>query len=177
MEVEIISKGDPLVLVGRIPASCGLSRAEKEHEAGIHLLEYGIKYLEIPNYSIKENYFGKPFFDNANGPFFNISHSNRMVACAFSKKEIGCDIEKIKTIPKILDKEIEKVLSFALSTDFSSSIGRTELWTIYEAMAKCIGKGIPIDVNEIKKNNWKVNSWIIEKTYILSIAQNEMKNS
>ncbi len=170
MEVEIICKGDPLVIIGNIPASCGLSREKNEHEAGLQLLKHGMDYLNLPLYFIKTNCYGKPFFDNVEGPYFSISHSANFVACAISSKEIGCDIERIKRVPGNLEKELYKIQHLLDEKTTSSFEDKIKLWTVYEAMAKCIGKGIPIEQNDIDSYDWNIMIWRTCKDYITCIV-------
>ena len=61
---------------------------------------YLLRKLLFKNYQMSifpeltENPFGKPYFKDTN-IFFNISHSNNLVACAVSTQNIGIDIEKV----------------------------------------------------------------------------------
>ena len=48
--------------------------------------------IDDPIIKIEDN--GKPYISNHEGICFNMSQSNRMVACAISNREIGIDIEK-----------------------------------------------------------------------------------
>lgn len=158
------------MLIGNIPASCKKSREVREHEAGLHLLSYGMELLGLPIQAFYYNKYEKPYFKGFGSPYFSISHSSNHVACAISRTEIGCDIEKIKSVPHILDKELDKIRYINKSTDEICETNRTILWTIYESIAKCIGKGIPVHQEDIDTFAWNVKTWMIKKKYVLSIA-------
>lgn len=174
MEVEVINAKNPCVLISRIPTSCGENRQTREHEAGIHLLYCGMGMLNLHGYEIHYSELGKPFFAENDKPSFNISHSNGYVACAISIGEIGCDIEKIRRVPRILDREISKIKYLCADIDDCSILGRTRMWTIYESVAKCLGRGIPINPDEVKSSKWRIHSWIIKDTYVMSTAEKEI---
>ena len=58
---------------------------------------YNINYDDI---DIQLNNYGKPFISNDKYSYvkYNISHSFDYVICAFSDKDIGVDIEKIRNV-------------------------------------------------------------------------------
>lgn len=69
--------------------------SEKRLSCGSYLLLRKILEEEdINDPIIKTEENGKPYISNHENIFFNMSQSNRMVACAISDKEIGIDIEK-----------------------------------------------------------------------------------
>lgn len=170
MEVKIISTGDPFVLISIIPASWDGSRSEREHEAGIHLLKVAMEMLGILMPGIEYDIFGKPFFKDDIGYYFSITHSLEYVACAISKQEIGCDIEKIRKVPSGLDNELEKVRYLTTVSDIKSPLSRTIVWTAYEAIAKCLGFGIPLGTCDVQKYVWDIKTHQVCEDYILSIA-------
>lgn len=174
MKIELVCAGDPLVLVGKIPASCKSERQQGEHEAGLRLLNYGMSILNLPVPPIKADEHGKPFFSEKGFPCFSISHSSGVAACAISRSDIGCDIEKITRVPRILDKEIDKVRHLASGVAFNSPLGRTTLWTMYEAIAKADGMGIPLDFDSVD-SRWHIKTWTIWDSHILTIAMRETK--
>lgn len=95
--------------------------------------------------SLKRNAYGKPFLESPVN--FSISHSGKMVACAYTDAtEIGMDLEEIRMINihdfhMIMTKdEIRKTNSIA---DFY------KLWTKKEAVIKAVGKGFSIDAKEL----------------------------
>lgn len=167
MEMEIINAGDPLVILASIPASCQ-SREMREHEAGLRLLSMGMEYLGLEMDEIIHNKYGKPYFQGKHLPYFSISHSSSYVACTIAQHEIGCDLENNKKVPKILSRELGKVKCF-IKDEINRTSKRTVLWTVYEAVAKCIGKGIPLEEN-IDSAEWIVKTWLPKDDYALTVA-------
>ncbi len=95
-------------------------------------------------FGISEN--GKPYSVNAQIKF-NVSHSGNLVICAVSEKEIGIDVEKIRTVnPRACEK-----FATAKEIDYinSSSDGFFRIWTLKEAYFKCIGTGLGSDIKSV----------------------------
>lgn len=104
------------------------------------LLKKGLKDLGTDSKVEEIRYFesGKPFLENV---YFNISHTDGLVACAFSSDgEIGLDVEKVKQI-KLTDFKAwftEKEMSDILAA--SSPIERFYwYWTRKESIIKALG--------------------------------------
>ena len=66
---------------------------------------------------------GKP---QTEGAFFSVSHSGDVVACAVSDREVGLDLERIRTVPS-------RLADAAKDEDF------WHFWTRREAAIKCRG--------------------------------------
>ena len=47
------------------------------------------------DFEIKVSDMGKPYVSNADGVFFNVSHTGKYVLCAVSDTEVGADLEEI----------------------------------------------------------------------------------
>lgn len=103
----------------------------EEHQAAWELLaqvlarELGIESLP----EVAKGGEGKPFFPERPDICFNLSHSHGAVACAVHDKEIGVDIERLRTPPKHLGQGMESEAFF-------------RLWTAREATVKRRGQGI-----------------------------------
>lgn len=101
-------------------------------------------------FSIYKN--GKPFLVNKPHIFFNISHSNDLVACSVSNKPIGIDIEKIE------DGDIESMITVLHENEKKSISSKSsynekkdlfyKIWTLKEAFSKKIGLGLFYPLNE-----------------------------
>ncbi len=116
---------------------------------------------------------GKPYSQNVNLNF-SISHSDKYVACAVNKTQVGIDIEKIQPdinfqITKKFCTEKEKDYIFR-SFEKESAVRRFfEVWTFKEAYFKFIGTGITnlksIDIFELDLNR----SCFVEEGYMFTI--------
>lgn len=107
------------------------------------------------SFIITANKNGKPFCKNQPDLFFNISHSNGMVAVVISDEEVGIDIEVVRPYSLALTKKIcnDKELLYIFGhlpddTELTQNASREtvrrffEIWTAKEAYIKCIGTGI-----------------------------------
>lgn len=120
----------------------------KDIESKKQILTAGLllkKVLEnhgIDVLNIKKGPYGKPMVE---GIHFNLSHTDGLVVCAVSEKEVGCDVEKIKSIPEGVAERFfhsnEKV--YADEKFF-------RLWTIKESYVKMTGEGMHLPMSEFE---------------------------
>lgn len=129
----------------------------------------------LKNAVITYNEFGKPVADN--GMHFNLSHSGDYVLLALSDCEIGCDIEKVRSVNAekagrivFCENEMNKITSSFDKTDTF-----LELWTKKESLLKCMGKGfhrnsksVDVSGDSFEENGriyylktWKFSDYII----------------
>jgi len=121
---------------------------------------------------------GKPYIQN-NPFFFNISHSDGIVAVAFDNDEVGMDIEKIKDVDQdiagILYSDIEKEKYSTLLTESKTFY---KAWVMKESYTKMLGKGLYIEFKDLTLNleednstinEYNINSYIIDD-YFLAIT-------
>lgn len=113
--------------------------------AGV-LLYRGLKVLDIKDIELEYNDYGKPYVMD-NQIYFNISHTDHYVVCAFSDKEIGIDIEKKKEID---EQVIERIcLSDEKEYIKDNALLYTQLWTMKESLLKYLGIGIMMNMHDI----------------------------
>lgn len=137
---------------------------KRQTSVGRELLIYGIKRvygIVITEEDILISGTGKPYIQISKrkkcigkdkkyaGGYFNISHSGKYVVCAVSDIEIGCDIQKIRSIPRNLYPRLKKFADmngFVLDSACHrlSVFNQTLLWTRYESLGKYLGTGIPV---------------------------------
>jgi phosphopantetheine--protein transferase-like protein len=106
--------------------------------------------------AVKEK--GKPYFINFPHLHFSISHSSTHIALALDDKEIGIDIENLRTCNLNLAKRYfhQEEYEYLLSIEEDKrNEAFTKIWTQKEAFVKCTGEGIA--------NNFKTFS-VIEKS-------------
>lgn len=97
----------------------------------------------------RKNEYGKPYAVDL-PVYFNISHSGDMVVCAVSEREIGTDIEKIRSINA---RTAEKFAGLQeLEYIKNSDNGFFEIWTLKEAYFKCIGTGLSSYIKNVSFN-------------------------
>ncbi|MCI6797729.1 MAG: 4'-phosphopantetheinyl transferase superfamily protein [Succinatimonas sp.] len=117
--------------------------------AGRALVQHLIRVAE-PDFVLPAIDFdnrGKPFFSQRVGWYFNISHSQGMIAVSVGKQEQGLDLEVVKKRPmlELLKRRIlsEAELSF-LKKQTSESADNLffMLWTLRECLLKLSGRGL-----------------------------------
>lgn len=87
---------------------------------------------------------GKP---EAEGVFFNLSHSENIVICATAEKEVGCDVERVVNAPeRIAERFFHKD-----EIEYIRGCGNEEkderffrIWTMKESYVKMTGEGIKL---------------------------------
>lgn len=109
--------------------------------------------VDVTNYEILKNEYGKPYFKDLD-IYFNISHTNNLMLIGISDSCIGVDIEKIKdfndsVLNKMVDNDYYKYIK-SLNYNNQKEIF-FELWTKKESYSKYIGKSI---VTELKNNDF-----------------------
>lgn len=115
--------------------------------AGV-LLSYGLKERGLlrTETSVVYNENGKPYFKDGD-IFFNMSHSGKYAACAFSDEEIGVDIEELSDVPKELMRAVctDAEYLYLLAAGEKQKEDFFRLWTVKESFMKCIGTGFSTD--------------------------------
>lgn len=109
------------------------------------LLEKGINDLIV-----KRDKNNKPYIENTIGLKFNISHTEGLVLLAFSKREVGIDVEKIN-----YQFEFKDILENCFTKDEIINIDNNIIsfyryWTAKEAYLKCDGIGLIRNLKEIE---------------------------
>lgn len=131
------------------------------------------KELNISNQEIvfSKNKYGKPYLTDYPGFQFNIAHTHNAIAVAFSKYEIGIDIEKIK-VPefKIAKRFFTSSENNYILSQKNPEYAFYEIWTKKEAYIKYLGTGLStplksFDVLDQKHSpflhTFKINEYLI----------------
>lgn len=152
--------------------------------------------LNIPVESLKivENQFGKKKCKNSLNLHFNISHSGKWVAIAFSKYEIGIDIEEM------LEIEFKEVIPFFTyeeqvylnSLKEDKKLGFYRMWTAKESYMKYTGLGFNLDLNsfsvplqesgEVRPKDCNtdkrplISSFLLDENYYISVCSDQVNN-
>ena len=141
---------------------------------------------------ISNNEHQKPYIENIDNFFFNISHSGKWVVLAHNSKEIGVDIEKIKSKGQIdsFAKRFftEKERMYIEENPKNKEKCFTEIWTGKEAYMKYLGTGLSeglttfsidgktkevYDKEGEKIKDIQLCSWWIEEEYVLSACSDK----
>ena len=105
---------------------------------------------------------GKPYLKSGE-LFFNLSHSAGQLVCGVSDEEIGVDIQKICSKPRVAKKicqpdELEQIKS---PEDF------TRVWTLKESFVKANGEGLSYGLQNINTNSLnQAQAWRYGDFYI-----------
>ena len=106
-------------------------------------------FLNLSEYSVSKNKYGKPYLNDYPNFHFNLSHSGNWVVGAVSDKPLGIDIEQIHQINDFMDiaKRFfsEKEYTFLVECEEKSKIALFyDIWTKKESLIKAVGKGLSI---------------------------------
>ena len=110
------------------------------------LLQYALQMENVrePSFDVTSN--GKPYLAGEESLYFNLSHSEEMVMCAISEKEVGCDVEKKAVLDRriaeyvMTEFELERI--YDLERDVEQQEMFFRLWTLKESYMKATGFGI-----------------------------------
>lgn len=95
---------------------------------------------------IAQGAHGKPYFDRAGGPFFNISHSGGLIAVSLCQSSTGIDLEQVRprhNLQGLEDRELNEGEMAFVKEDPSLELERfTALWTLRECLVKVTGIGL-----------------------------------
>lgn len=117
------------------------------------VLNLSLKYIsgkEVDDLIILRNKFNKPYFENKKGIKFNISHTDGCIVIAFSKKDVGVDVEKINVKFNYYD-----ILKSCFDEEEIKRVGSNhksffKYWTAKEAYLKYEGVGLLRSLKEIR---------------------------
>lgn len=142
------------------------------------LLSFGMADLDIYEYNILTSESGKPYAQNLNIQF-NLSHSGKYAAAAFSDKAIGIDIETPRKInPGLTKRYFSEAELKHFETCDKHELEFLKIWTRKESLLKATGIGISTKLSEICVLNDTVTfngtkytiTTTIEDGHILSVA-------
>lgn len=137
------------------------------------LTKYGLREKDM-EYELGKA--GKPYFKNHKEIFFNISHSKNLAMVAFSKKEVGCDIQVVKNsseeLYNIVLSNDEKNYLFSINDGVKRNAEFYKLWAIKEAKLKYEGTGLRDSLIDVQDNNAYVKELILKdanELYYISV--------
>lgn len=106
--------------------------------------DYGKTAVEI-----KFSQSGKPYLLGED-IFFNLSHSENLVACIISSYEVGVDVQKITdNNEKVINRFFTAEEKCAIEESEDKNLSFTRIWTLKESYLKMTGQGISGELNKI----------------------------
>ena len=127
-----------------------IDKAKQFAQDDDRLRSYGSSYFKnvfLPNAPIQYGEHGKPYIE---GEHFSITHSGDYIVFAKANEEIGIDLEKIRKVNPRLKEYLNGVPLLKEEDLF-------RCWTLKEALAKCLGKGIDEDFKELPCQEGKIS--------------------
>lgn len=121
-----------------------LSAVQQSESAYAFLKEKLSDYLKINSeeIEIRKDNKGCPHIVDIENIYISISHTEGLIACAFSDSRVGVDVEKVKPRRKSVEKRVftenETVL---LNNAENEDKAFFTLWTLKESYLKAIGTG------------------------------------
>jgi len=113
------------------------------------LLNYALDEIGIIDPVFSTDKYGKPYLKNYSDVHFNLSHSERYVACIVSDSPVGVDIEYIHDINLNLAKR------FFYGSEYDYILNNNnakkaffELWVLKESYMKMTGLGFRLALDE-----------------------------
>lgn len=120
--------------------------------AGV-LLERGLRNLGIADFSFSFGEHGKPYLADNSSVFFSLSHSGTLAACVFYHKEIGLDIQKIKSVSEKLIKKVTTQTEYDYLMSCDEEKRKTlffRLWAAKESYLKYRGTGLSFSLKKLE---------------------------
>lgn len=116
---------------------------DQQTQIGRRLLRYGLSSMGIHRYQIEREGIRRPFLAGEGAPFFSITHTQGLVACAICSQNMAIDAEFVcENYPLRVARRVctpRELAAIASAEDFYA------LWTLKEAYAKATGEGLALD--------------------------------
>ena len=125
---------------------------------------------EVTDYAYRYGEMGKPYFVDERLPFFNLSHAGGLVILAVSDREVGADIQNMRSQREknMAERFFSGEESRAVSDDETRELFY-KLWSRKEALGKCTGEGVrpyfSRSMLELDSSDNSKYTWIEERVY------------
>ncbi len=130
-----------------------LTRAQQSAAVYDLLREKLAEYLKTDSKSIEfvKDSNGCPFIKGNNEIYVSVTHTDCLIACAFSDSRVGIDAERVAARRKSVEKRVYTDGEISL-LDLSSDpdLGFFTLWTLKESYLKAIGTGFADNAKSIE---------------------------
>ena len=166
-------KDKALSLGGRLILFCFANRYTDDNYVNLNIINDLNEFCpeNMADFKIEYDELGKGYVNQESNLFYNISHSGDYVVCAFSNKNIGVDIQKIKPLKENFAKRFfnDKDNEYIMSDKNVDKDKMIRVWTAKESYSKLTGKGISggfngfwEDFDEMKIKDYKTNEKLAE---------------
>ena len=113
------------------------------------LLNYVLSEIDIYGPVFDTDKYGKPYLKNYSDVYFNLSHSQKYVACAVSDSPVGVDIEHVTDIDLNLAKQFFYGAEYEYILNNNDQMKAFfELWVLKESYMKMTGLGFRLALDE-----------------------------
>ncbi|MBQ6431775.1 MAG: 4'-phosphopantetheinyl transferase superfamily protein [Oscillospiraceae bacterium] len=130
-------------------------RGDKYSSLGAELLlRHALAGLGIREFAISYGEAGKPYLAGRDDVFFSLSHSGCYVLCAVSDREIGADIETVRSVDLKIARRFFCAGEYEHIAAQETEDARRELffrdWTLKESFLKATGLGLRLPLNQFE---------------------------
>lgn len=157
------------------------------------LLDYALKKEGIREYRLQSDARKKPAIIQAvwdpqcekRGEHicFNLSHSNERVMCVIANEQAGCDIEKIRSIPQRVMREVLSETEYENLRKKKTGADRESLffsyWTLKESYLKATGTGLIRDLthilDEAEQNGYRFKTYDLSDGYCYAVCSTALR--
>lgn len=117
------------------------------------VLMYALEQEGVDHRDIRLSFgeYGKPYLTDYPELFFNLSHSGNRVMCGVSDREVGCDVQQIKTYDSKLAERFfcpEECQHIAAAGSEERDVLFFRYWTLKESFIKNLGRGLSLPLQE-----------------------------
>ena len=181
-QLALRMKNNPKGRAATIGAGLLIQHAMREYNTGscrktgegpvtvISLKELLSEKGEVVDYAYRYGEMGKPYFVDERLPFFNLSHAGGLVILAVSDREVGADIQNMRSQREknMAERFFSGEESRAVSDDETRELFY-KLWSRKEALGKCTGEGVrpyfSRSMLELDSSDNSKYTWIEERVY------------
>lgn len=150
----------------------------------IQMIVYRRFGIDPENQQYLRGNYGKPYLNNLDGFYFNISHSASVLAIAISNQQIGIDIEQIDCA----DDGITKHFFSIGEQEFITCVAKGQknkrfyqIWTAKEAYIKYCGTGLNMSLSSFSVLEEPISNYIESyqwnNEYVFSICKKHRQNT
>ena len=181
-QLALRMKNNPKGRAATIGAGLLIQHAMREYNTGscrktgegpvtvISLKDLLPEKAEVTDYAYRYGEMGKPYFVDERLPFFNLSHAGGLVILAVSDREVGADIQNMRSQREknMAERFFSGEESRAVSDDETRELFY-KLWSRKEALGKCTGEGVrpyfSRSMLELDSSDNSKYTWIEERVY------------